>query len=1000
MTPRQSRIFTISPSAPFLEVLARNVLEGFPLDRNDKSPPFTDWTVLLPTRRAAREFTKVFIRLAGRKAILLPKISAIGDLDDEFEIEPPLSDGLSTPISQNGLLLILQGLISNWAHQNPQLELARTINTSASQRLGLGLSLVTLLHQLDTQQIDLSTLPLAYELELSEHREAILDLLALVHLELPRKLEGLNRTTFAKWRNQRLSHEASQLREDRIQKPIIAAGSTGTIPATRELLRAISLHPMGAIVLPGLDQNMDEESWQNLPPEHAQFSMKNMLGEFGVKRSEVETLGLSDSSKAFLISELLRPTQTAEVWSKVLLASHDILERATQGTGLVEARDRHIEARAIALILRNALEMSDNRTAALITPDRDLASRVSNELKRWNIAIDDSAGQPLSRFGLAAACSSLIETVVQDFEAPVILDFLRHTEISVGSENANKDELLRDIELAVLRNTGSGMGLAGFSDAFQRARAAKKKRERSHPLVEKLTDDQWNEMEHFVDDIQKTFAPLQADGLMSFRECLEKFVTVLQKFSARCDMTTAENLAFTETIGQLREESVFSHDTTMRNFLVNLSHVLQTTPFRPSGSSHPRLSIFGTLEARLLPTDTVILGGLNEGIWPAEPDPGPWLNRPMRDILKLTQPEREIGLSAHDFAQGLGHSNVYLTWSKRISGTPKNPSRWILRLKNLFKATGLPETHCEVRSWSQLAEAMDDSAMNPMPKPRPRPAIAARPTRFSVTEIESLLRDPYGIYAKKMLLLEPLEGLGNKSDPRRRGTIFHAAIADWTRQQAQSASPFSLKILQEGGRREMLPLTADPEVSAFWMPAFDRIADWLVENDKQLRENVTRVFAEVDGDISFLVGTVPHVLLARADRIDIFTNGSARIVDYKTGEVPTSDQINAGFSPQLLLEAAILQSGGFKDTPAKTTAELLYIKLSAGRTQGELVPINFKNSSIDEMAMLQLQRLKQHLANYQLLATVYTPRRAPKTEMQVMPYDHLSRFAEWILAEQ
>ena len=999
MIPGLPRLFTIPPASPFLEVLAGKILEGFPLN-GQPQPSLADWTVLLPTRRAAREFTKIIIHMAGRKAILLPKVRAIGDLDEEPD-RGFLTDSIGpTPISQTGLLFLLQKLISHWASKNPDLALAQSINISPSQRLGLALSLRSLIHQLDTQEIDLTNLGQAYDLELSEHREAILGLLELIQSDLSSNLDQLQKATFATWRNRMLRREAQRLNDQQASKPIVAAGSTGTIPATRSLLLAIARQPMGAVVLPGLDQTLDETSWKNLSPEHAQFAMKNLIEEFNVKRDEVQRLGAGDTAQEFLQAELLRPTSTAEIWSQSLPGNANTLQKATGHIKLIEARERHLEARSIALIMRRTLVVSNDKTAALITPDRNLAARVKNELQRWNISIDDSAGQPLSKFGIASACHALGQVVLQNFAATSLFDFLKHPDVSSKFLFADKSSVLKAMEVALLRNGAVGEGLAGISQAFARAKEGKEKGERLHPLAASLDEKSWLDMEKTLQFLTQVLSPLQESRNTSFADCLAKFMAVLKNLCPAHETATAEDLAFSEIEKQLREDSDYFPDCDMRGFLVNLLHILETTPYRSPAKTHPRLTILGTLEARLLPADIVILGGLNEGIWPPDPDPGPWLNRPMRRILDLAQPEREIGLAAHDFAQGLGYPEVYLTWSKRISGTPKNPSRWILRLRNLFSAAGLPDQHCEDMMWTQQAELLDEAVMQPLNKPRASPPVESRPTRFSVTEIENLLRDPYGMYAKKVLSLVPFESLAEKSDPRLRGTLFHAAIANWTSRLNSSACSDSLQLLQEAGRAVMLPLMNDPEVAAFWMPAFGRMADWLSETDGRLRENVVRLFSEVGGRMTFPVGSIQHVLTARADRIDVLSSGGARIIDYKTGEVPTPAQVNSGFSPQLFLEAAILQSGGFKDLGPMSISELLYIKLSAGRDPGELQYVPNKQIAIDEKAKLELEGLKAHLASYQTLETAYLPRRAPKTEIQVMAYDHLSRFAEWILAEE
>ena len=994
------RIFTIAASGPFLEVLAEQILDGFPLDASDQKPLLTDWTILLPTRRATRVFIQILASKSGQGALLLPRVKPIGDFDDEAEFHTDSDFEASKYISQNGLLFLLLDLISDWARKNPDIELAQNISASPRQRLGLALSLRTLLHQLDTQEMDLSNLPLAYELELSEHRQAILELLGLIHHALPARLGELHLARFASWRNEMLRREATRLGNDRAPRPIIVAGSTGTIPATRALLRAASEHPMGAIVLPGLDQVLDDESWESLAPEHPQYSMKRMLEEFGTERDQVQRLGASNHPKSFLMAELLRPTSTAQAWHNVLPPNREILEQAVDGISLIETRDRHTEARVIAHILRQSLSFESPKSVALVTPDRDLAARVKNELARWNIAIDDSAGFPLSKIGLAEVCVSLAQTVLQSFSATLVFDLLKRSDVTLGLERAQKNLILHNIEIAILRNVGLQDGIDGLSLALARSRAAKEKGERLHPMAAKLEPQEWEVMDELIQATHEVLAPLDIQDILPQTQWLSMLGDVLNRLTAGSDETLPENAAFREAMEKLTEDSQFLSPCDLQTCLVNLVQVLETTPYRPTGSDSSNLAIYGTLEARLLPIDVVILGGLNEGVWPAEPDTGPWLNRPMRDLLTLAQPEREIGLAAHDFIEGLGHSKVLLTWSRRISGAPVNPSRWILRLRNVLKGAGLAEDLCDDTSWTDLVRMVERVEMKPHIKPRPSPKVEARPTSFSVTEIESLLRDPYGIYAKKILGFEPLQNLTDRSDARLRGILFHAAIAEWIKQQRGSLSDISLTLLLEAGEAALQPLMGDLDVSGFWVPAFARIALWLQETEITLRENAVEVFAELAGKLNFAAGSVPHVLTGRADRIDRLKDGTFRIIDYKTGEVPSVAQVKAGFSPQLLLEAMILKEGGFKTVQAGSVSELIYIKLSSGRASSESQPVEFKDASIDDKATQQFRRLQELLRSYQSPEKTYLPRRAPRTELQELLYDHLSRFAEWILAEE
>ncbi len=174
--------------------------------------------------------------------------------------------------------------------------------------------------------------------------------------------------------------------------------------------------------------------------------------------------------------------------------------------------------------------------------------------------------------------------------------------------------------------------------------------------------------------------------------------------------------------------------------------------------------------------DRMILGGLNEGAWPADAKLDPWLNRPMRKALGLEPPERRIGLSAHDFVEGASAAEVYLTRAMKVDGAPTVASRWLLRLQGLVKGMGL-EGALGAPHWMEWAQSLDAAPdVKPIDKPAPRPLLGKRPTKFSVTEIETLIRDPYSIYAKHVLDLRPLDAIDESMAAAERGTIIHKAL--------------------------------------------------------------------------------------------------------------------------------------------------------------------------------------------------------------------------------
>ncbi len=992
-------VYTIAPGNSFLHVLAREILRGFPLAENEVRPPLSRWTILMPTRRAARELTDILAELSGASSVLLPRIKPIGDLDEDRLASDDEQGDLPKAISRTGHLFMILSLLHEWAKDNPTIALAQEIENSHVQSLGLAISLLKLLTQVETEETDFGKFKEAYAADLSEHRGAILSLIELLKDALPKRLASEDLISSTTRRSRLIRLEAQRISEGKFQGPIIAAGSTGTIPATRALLKAIANYHQGAVILPGLDKIVDEDAWQAITPEHPQFSLKTLIDELGVKRQHVKVLGASISYRNWLAAEFMRPASTAEQWHDKLKDKKEDTLKALQNLGLVEAPDRATEARSIALILRQALE-TPKQKAALITPDRDLAQRVKAEMLRWNVTIDDSAGEPLLHYGLASLAARLLHCVADDFTPQSLLALLKHPLCNLGLGQTQLSQNMRNLEIAVLRGYGGSAGLVGIRLAFERAVLAKLKKQRSHDLVSPLKDTDWEALEHFIQILIAALKPLSETGDADFQTHLANLTTCLEALAPDVDQSSEGNIAFSAIMFELENESRRLPEVSFAAASIIIVHFLRNEPHRKAVESHPRLAIYGVLEARLIPADIVILGGLNEGKWPAQPDPGPWLNRTMRIIFGLQHPEREIGLSAHDFTQGFGNAKVYLTWSKRIEGSPQIPSRWILRLQNVLEAGGVDYEDVLDQSWVTLAKLLDDpDSVLPFGKPQATPPIAARPTRFSVSAVEKLIRDPYAVYASRVLRLNPLPPVAQQADAALRGTLFHEAISAWNQIQSEYVVSDSLNLLIDQGRKTFAPLMSDPEVASFWWPRFCRMAAWLVDQEFEFRKSAKKSFAETEGLLEFDVNGVAYSLYARADRIDMLDNGKARIIDYKTGAVPSVKQVMSGMKPQLPLEAAILALQGFlKISPAQSD-ELVFLNISGATDEGKRIAINSeKEPDPTELGIKHFNEFKSLLRSYQNPDQPYYPRASLFKEDEKSDYDHLSRFAEWTLA--
>lgn len=998
------RIYSIPPAQPFLKLLARAVLDGFPLTDGSRPGPgdLPNWTILVPTRRAAAELERIFYEEGGGVARLMPRIRPLGDVDEDlFAAEPgfsPVELDLPPAISPVGRELALMALVGEWAAANPHIRLAREITDSAHQLQALATSLAHFIDGLEIEEIGFDRIPELFGLESTGHREAILDFLALARVRLPALLHHWHLIGPMERRSRLLRLEARRLAEHPPAGPVIAAGSTGSIPATRALLKSIAGLPMGAVVLPGLDMHMSEEDWVNVGPQHPQYILKLLLADLGVRRADVTFFPQAGSaSRDWLASEIMRPAETAEGWREIVTVKREAIRGALTGVELVEVRSRQEEALAIALILRHALE-SPGKTAALVTPDRELARRVKAELARWAIEIDDSAGEPLIRFAGAALLNLVLEAALADFSAEALNALFSHPLCRFGMEWDAARRASRAIEIALFRNGYNGRGIADFAAAVQRCRNLSAADNHLHPLVRNLSDEDWSGMADFA---SRATACLGALSRRQTAPLNHHLLTIIEAGEGVTGPTLWQGKAG-EELGSLVDELIAEApclaDCSFACAAAILRHRLMTAPLRPWRPTHPRLAILGLLEARLVRPDIAVLGGLNEGIWPRRPDSGPWLNRPMRERLAMPQPERDIGQTAHDFVQAFGCDQAYLVWSRRIGDSPAIASRWILRLQMLMKSAGIAEKPGTGSRWQQWAAALDEpESVTPCAKPLPKPPVDARPIRLSVTRIETLIRDPYAIHARHVLGLQPLDEIAKAPDFALRGTLFHAVLGDFFRRYPASLPADAGERLVETGRAHFAPLMDDPQIAGFWWPRFLRIALWLTEKDAEMRTGVERVLAEIDGALTLDIAGRPFTLTGRADRIDLFSGGGARITDFKTGSVPSAAQVKSGLAPQLTLEAAMLEGDSFPGAGPVPARELVYIKLGGGEPPGEIIQLKLDEPAAD-VAKRHLSGLAGLLTAYAKADQPYLPRAIVEKEDEERDYDHLSRYREWSLS--
>jgi ATP-dependent helicase/nuclease subunit B len=367
----------------------------------------------------------------------------------------------------------------------------------------------------------------------------------------------------------------------------------------------------------------------------------------------------------------------------------------------------------------------------------------------------------------------------------------------------------------------------------------------------------------------------------------------------------------------------------------------------------------------------------------------------MRKSLGLEQPERAIGLSAHDFSVLASAPRAVMTRALKTEGSPTVPSRWWQRLVQLARGLGLEDRLTTTISYSAQARVIGAPEMRDAPakRPEPRPPVDKRPRRMSVTEIETWLRDPYAIYAKHVLRLSPLDPLDGDTGPLEHGTSVHVALERFLKAYPNALPPDAeLKLI---GLAEAVfdEIELPRAVRALWYPRFVRAARWFIDEERKRRPNIARSLVEIRGTRTFDGPAGSFELRARADRVDVLKSGGGAIVDYKTGNPPTKTQVNTLLAPQLPLEGAILAAGGFVETGKLDPAELVYIRFGGGAEPGEVRNIG----EVSELVKDAEDRLVARIAAFDSAHTPYVPRVRPFRADMPGDYDHLARVREWSL---
>lgn len=925
-------LYNIPAHLPFSDTLAAWVLERY----NSSPLELSRVLMLLPSRRACLALRDAFLRASNGKPLLLPRMQPIGDVDENMLLAYTAQTALvPTDGFELKRLFILARLIEkkNGWRMDHALKLAE--------------ELARLLDELEREQVDVAALANLVPEDFAEHWQVTAEFLKIISEHWPEIVKEQGIISPVSYRNQTLAELSEHWKETSPQYPIIVAGTTGSIPASAELIATVATLPRGMIVLPGFDTTVDRDYFKHLDETHAQWGMHRLVNKLKADIEDIITIGdVPGNERTKLLSEIMRPAGLSEAWQSLALKS----DKAVAGMKRIVCRNIQEEASVIALLLREILEQQ-GKSAALVTHDRTLARQVCAIIERFDVTVDDTAGKPLTQTPLATFLRLIAETAADGVDAITLLTLLKHPMAHAGMGRAECLEITREYEKFVLRSSKG--------DAETSARIRKLK-----------------------DNVEKMFAP---------------FMAVLSNASlsamARAHIVCAEQLAgnglwdapeakdISEFLSELRDTSqLYDIRAAGRNYPEIFETLLSGRVFRAEYGTHPRLKILSPIEARMQHFDRIILGGLNEESWPSAASADPWLNRPMRASVGLPSPERAIGLAAHDFFALASAPEVYLTRAEKVSGAPATPSRWLVKLDALLAKFPAAEP-IDDGIWRVMVSQLDaQETVQAMSRPEPCPPLAARPKSLSVTQIDTLVRNPYVTYVDHILHLRMLKPVMREPDSSDFGTAVHKAIEDFVKEYPEALPKNAYEKLLRYGQQALEPFLGNVRVRTLWWPRFERIARFIIASEVERRRTIKRVVAETTGSRAIDGFTIT----GRADRIEEYKDGSVAIIDYKTGRAPADSHIKRGLASQLTLLAFIMET-----QIAGNITSLEYWQLRGGEEGGEIKSID---TSYIQAASTMLQEL---IAQYNNADFPYLWKQLPEFLNQYQDYEHLARVKEW-----
>ncbi|MEO1220430.1 MAG: PD-(D/E)XK nuclease family protein [Pseudomonadota bacterium] len=991
-------IYSIAAHRGFADALVAGLVPRY----SDNEMGLARLTLLVPSSRAARTISEAFVRHSGKigsAGLLMPRMVTVGDLD--------LDEALGALLDPLGAADIPPATepTKRWLELAKLIEIERAAqgdhDMPAAARLRmareLGRTMDRLLVEEKTPE-DLLSEPILDMLgDLSDHWKRSLRIFARVQERWRARLSEMGEVDPATRRNQLFGRSTQRWKADPPATPIVAAGVTSASPALARMLRAVADLPSGAVVLPDLDLSLSEEAWEELGKAgarteaggeifgkndvltHPQYHLKLLLERMGIARAEVRPwhrsgMSAAEPARAVAISSLFLPPKASQSWVGL-----EPEKRRLKGVTLMTSVTAEEEAQSIATLVREALEVPERRIA-VISADRTLARRVAQNLERWKIEADDTAGRALSLTPAGRLFGLLGDLVSHGLGPAHLIGALGHPLVLRDEPEARREWLasLRRFDRR-LRGPSPAPGLGPLRDIARKAGVA----------------EWWEGAEQIVERLY------ELPPEIGLADALDLLSEAGEALAGEALWSREDGRALSAMVDDVRLHARLTGTVITPSDLAGiLRDMMDEIAVRPPYGGHPRVAIYGLLESRLARADLIICAGLNEGSWPQAPGSDSLLAPGVLRALGVPGAEFRIGLAAHDLAGALGAPEVVLSRAQRDAEGPTLPSRFLLRVEALLGELAQDAREARMEGFlARLGRAPDPAPS--YPRPMPRPTAEQRKVDIKVTALDRLLGDPYQFYAAEILGLRKLEPLAADpfSDPALRGTLVHDILDGWHRARVSDPAlkivPFATQKFEEA--------QVHPLFKGLWQPrllaALERFEQWVDEATQEGREVIA---TEPSG--AMVVDGVK--VRGRADRIDRNADGTLAIVDYKTGGPPKTAQVEKGFALQMGLLGLIARDGSFEagELISGETRDYEYWSLARSKKDGEFgwvdkpMKVDGKRSGLTPDQFLPAHEgfLSKAISSYIVGSEPFTAKEKPDYKGYT-DYDQLMRLEEWIV---